>query len=65
MGKYERAGREALEKGKLDYTYNEEAAILSLKILDLIVENQKDISVEGTLQILEDSKHMLFSLLGT
>lgn len=65
MGKYEKAGREALKNGKLDYTYNEEAAILSLKILDLIVENQKDISVEGTLQILEDSKHMLFSLLGT
>lgn len=63
-GKYEQAGKEAMQEGSLNFSGNKEMAILSLKALDTISENTKDLSAEYALSVLEDAKSILMQLLG-
>ena len=55
MGKYETAGRQDLEDCLLEYTATEEMAILSLKVLDTIVENAPDLSAKDAMTVLKDA----------
>lgn len=54
-GKYEVTGREDIKKGSLEYSSTEEMAILSLKVLDTIVENAPDISAKDAMTVLKDA----------
>lgn len=64
MGKYEKAGREALVKNELYLSGNDEMDALSLKVLDLIVENAEELPVKGVMEVLDNAKVALLSLLG-
>lgn len=64
MGRYESAGREAIREGTLEYSENEELALISLKVLDAISENSQELPVKYAITILDDAKSMLLQLLG-
>lgn len=64
MGKYEKAGREALDANELYLSGSPEMNTLSLKALDLIVENTEGLSVKSVIEILDNAKEALLSLLG-
>lgn len=54
-GKYEKAGRKAIKAGTLQYSSTDELAILSLKVLDTIVDSSKDISAKDAMLVLQDA----------
>lgn len=62
--KYENAGKEAMQEGTLEFSTNNELAVISLKVLDTIAENTNDLSVKYALAVLDDAKSMLVQLLG-
>lgn len=64
MGKYEKAGREALAENELYLSGSDEMDMLSLKVLDLIVENAEELPVKGVMEVLDNAKVALLSLLG-
>lgn len=64
MGKYMKAGKEAMRDGELEYSQNEELAMLSLKVLDTIAENREKLPVKYTLIVLDDAKSILLQLIG-
>ena len=64
MGRYEMAGREALAQNELYLSGNDEMDMLSLKVLDLIVENAEELPVKGVMEVLSNAKVAVFSLLG-
>lgn len=64
MGKYEKAGREAFEEGTLYLGGSAEMDILSLKVLDLITEEIEGLPVKSVIEVLDNAKDALLSLLG-
>ena len=64
MGKYEKAGIEAIEERTLEFLGNIETAKISLKVLDTISDNSEELSVKHALLILEDAKEILLQLIG-
>lgn len=56
MGRYEMAGREALAQNELYLSGNDEMDMLSLKVLDLIVENAEELPVKGVMEVLSNGK---------
>ena len=64
MGKYEKAGREAIEEGELYLGGSTEMNILSLKVLDLITEEIEGLPVKSVIEVLDNAKDALLSLLG-
>lgn len=62
MGKYSEVSREELSE--IEFSGNYETAEVSLKILDFLSENTKEISVRTALTILEDAKKMLLQIDG-
>lgn len=63
-GRYEKPGIEAIEAGELEFSGNRDMAIISLKVLDTIVECDPELPVKQALTILEDAKDLLIQLLG-
>ena len=64
MGKYEKACREAFEEGELYLGGSTEMNILSLKVLDLITEEIEGLPVKSVIEVLDNAKDALLSLLG-
>lgn len=62
MGKYEDAGRKALESCALECSGTDEMAILSLKVLDMIDENSEDLSAKDAITVLEDAINIYLQL---
>lgn len=62
MGKYEEAGRKALESWNLEYSGTDEMAILSLKVLDLIDEKSDGLSAKDAITVLEDAINIYLQL---
>ncbi|MGO5164228.1 hypothetical protein [Fusicatenibacter saccharivorans] len=61
MGKYEEAGRKALD-WNLEYSGIDEMAILSLKVLDLIDEKSEGLSAKDAITVLEDAINIYLQL---
>lgn len=61
MGKYEEAGRKALD-WNLEYSRTDEMAILSLKVLDLIDEKSEGLSAKDAITVLEDAINIYLQL---
>ena len=61
MGKYEEAGRKALD-WNLEYSGTDEMAILSLKVLDLIDEKSDGLSAKDDTTVLEDAINIYLQL---
>lgn len=64
MGKYEEAGRKALESWNLEYSGTDEMAILSLKVLDMLDENSENLSAKDAITVLEDAINIYLQLRG-
>ena len=62
MGKYEKAGTEAV-LNELEFAGNNETARLSLKVLDVLSENAPELPVKYALMVLDDAKDILLQLL--
>lgn len=56
-GKYEKTGRKIIKAGGigLEYSSTEELAILSLKVLDTIDQNSKNLSAKDAMLVLKDA----------
>ena len=64
MGKYEKVGRKAIEAGVLECSSTDELAILSLKVLDAIAENSKNLSAKDAMLVLKDAADIYLQLHG-
>ncbi len=62
IGKYEKAGNEAMEEGNLNFTNNYELARISLKVLDTISQNSDRLPVKYAFDILDDAKDIIMQL---
>ena len=63
-GKYEKAGRNAIKAGKLEYSSTDELAILSLKVIDTIAENSKNLSAKDAMLVLKDAADIYLQFQG-
>ena len=63
-GKYEKAGRKAIKAGTLQYSSTDELAILSLKVLDTIAGNSKNISAKDAILVLKDAADIYLQFQG-
>lgn len=63
MGNYEDYGTKAIESNELNFSGNNETAVLSLKVLDTLSENAPELPVKYALTVLDDAKDMLLQLL--
>ena len=62
--KYEKAGRKAIKARTLQYSSTDELAILSLKVLDTIVDSSKDISAKDAMLVLKDAADIYLQFQG-
>ena len=63
MGKYEKAGTDAVRRLELDFDCNFEEAIIALKVLDTIADNTQDLPISEVFKILDDAKKLLLQLI--